>query len=123
MGVGANRFWMGRPFLAPEPQVWVLGIGLSGRYPAAGGLHGVAVGGAVMSRIELTGLKSGTPIVFMAALGAFRQASRIGELGGVRLAWTPHAGQWCAVLNTEEAVEFDAFVRLFLERLKALGER
>ena len=76
-----------------------------------------------MNRIELTGLKSGTPIGFMAALGAFRQAERIGELGAIKLAWTPHGGEWCATLHTGEAIEFEALVKLLLERVKSLGQR
>jgi hypothetical protein len=76
-----------------------------------------------MNRIELTGLKSSMPIGFMAALGAFRQAERIDELGVVKLGWTPYGGQWCAVLETEAAVDFEAFVKLLLERVKGLGTR
>ena len=77
-----------------------------------------------MNRIDLTGLKSGTPIGFMAALGTFRHAERIGELGGVKLAWIPHGGQWCAALHTEESIDsFEAFVKLLLERVKSLGQR
>jgi len=76
-----------------------------------------------MGRIELTGLKSGTPLGFMAALGAFRHAEQIDELGGAKLGWTPYGGQWCAVLETVAQVGFEAFVKLLLERVKGLGAR
>ena len=76
-----------------------------------------------MGKIKLTGLKSGVPIGFMAALGTFRQAERMPELGMVKLAWTPYAGQWCAVLDMTEPVEAEEFVRLLLSRVKSMGER
>jgi hypothetical protein len=76
-----------------------------------------------MNRIELTGLKSSTPIGFMGALGAFRHAERLDELGGAKLTWTPHGGQWCAALHTAEPIESEAFVKLLLERVKSLGKR
>lgn len=76
-----------------------------------------------MGKIKLTGLKSGVPIGFMAALGTFRQAERIPELGAVKLAWTPHGGQWCAVLDTSEQVEADGFIQLLLSRLNMMAER
>jgi hypothetical protein len=76
-----------------------------------------------VNRIELTGLKSGVPIGFMAALGAFRHTEHIGELGGVKLAWAPCGGQWCAVLHTSEAIEVETFIKLLLDRVKTLGER
>src|SRR5580658_5705107 len=81
------------------------------------------VGRSAVNRIELAGLKSGVPIGFMAALGTFRQAERIGELGQVKLAWTPYGGQWCVVLHMTEPIEFKAFLKLLMERVKALGER
>jgi hypothetical protein len=76
-----------------------------------------------VGQIKLTGLKSGAPIGFMAALGTFRQAAHICELGRVKLAWTPHGGQWCAVLLTTESVDSETFVKLLLDRGKALGDR
>src|ERR1035438_10402737 len=80
-------------------------------------------GRKVMAQIRFTGLKSGLPIGFMAALGAFRQAAHMPELGTVELAWTPHAGQWCAVLHTTKQADSNLFVSLLLARVKALGER
>lgn len=76
-----------------------------------------------MGKIELPGLKSGMPIGFMAALGTFRHATHIRELGKVELAWTPLGGQWCAVLHTAESVEFETFVKLLVERIKGIGDR
>jgi hypothetical protein len=76
-----------------------------------------------MAQIRLTALKSGLPIGFMAALGTFRQATHMPELGTVELAWTPHAGQWCAVLHMSEPVEPEIFVKLLLDRVKASGDR
>lgn len=76
-----------------------------------------------MGKIKLTGLKSGVPIGFMAALGAFRQAERMPEVGWVKLAWTPYAGQWCAVLETKEPVDSGEFVRLLLGRVKSAEDR
>ena len=76
-----------------------------------------------MPEIELTGLKSGVPIGFMAALGVFRHASAMDELGAVKLGWTPYGGQWCALLFTEKAVDADGLAKLFAERLKAMKNR
>jgi hypothetical protein len=76
-----------------------------------------------MGQIELTGLKSGVPIGFMGALGTFRHAAHIRELGRVELEWIPYGGQWCAVLHTTESVGFDTFLKLLLDRVKALGDR
>jgi hypothetical protein len=59
----------------------------------------------------------------MAALGTFRHAAHIPELGTVELGWTPHAGQWCASLHTTEPRESEAFVKLLLDRVKAAGDR
>src|ERR1700733_5659579 len=80
-------------------------------------------GRRAMAQIRFTGLKSGLPIGFMAALGAFRQAAHMSELGTVELAWAPRAGQWCAVLHMSEPVEPEMFVRLLLDRVKASGDR
>jgi hypothetical protein len=77
----------------------------------------------MMPKIELTGLKSGVPIGFMAALGAFRHASAMDELGRVKLGWTAYGGQWCPLLLTENAVDADALARLFAERLKVMKKR
>ncbi len=76
-----------------------------------------------MSELRLTGLKSGVPIGFMAALGAFRHAAAMPELEGVKLKWTPYAGQWCATFVTGNEVEPDELVRLFAERVKDMKER
>lgn len=76
-----------------------------------------------MGEIRLTGLKSGIPIGFMAALGAFRHATQMPELGEVKLRWTPYAGQWCAALVTTANVDDGGLVRLFVERVKSMTER
>jgi hypothetical protein len=76
-----------------------------------------------MGELRLTGLKSGVPIGFMAALGAFRHATGMPALGGVKLKWTPYAGQWCATLVTGSEVGPDDLVRLFVERVKGMKER
>ena len=67
-----------------------------------------------MPQLKLTALRSGVPIGFMAALGAFRHAESMGAPGEVRLGWAPHAGQWCAVLETENAVSGDALAQFSL---------
>jgi hypothetical protein len=59
----------------------------------------------------------------MAALGAFRHANAMPELGLVTLGWKPHGGQWCAVLETSNAVSADGFVQLLVSRVKGMGER
>jgi hypothetical protein len=59
----------------------------------------------------------------MAALGAFRQAAHISELGNVKLAWSAHAGQWCAVLHTTRHIESAALIELLLDRVKSMPDR
>ena len=76
-----------------------------------------------MAQIKLTALKSGVPIGFMAALGSFRHASKMSEFGEVKLGWTPHGGQWCALLQTDERVEADGLAKLFVTRVKASAGR
>lgn len=76
-----------------------------------------------MPQIKLTGLKSGVPIGFMAALGAFRHASNMDDLGRVKLGWAPSGGQWCAVLETEKPVDADGLSKLFAERVKLMNGR
>ena len=76
-----------------------------------------------MGELRLTGLKSGVPIGFMAALGAFRHAVAMPELGGAKLKWTQYAGQWCATLVTGSDVEQDALVRLFVDHVKGMKVR
>jgi hypothetical protein len=76
-----------------------------------------------MGELRLTGLKSGLPIGFMAALGTFRHAVAMPELGEVKLKWTPYAGQWCATLVTGAEIEADELARLFVERVKGMKER
>jgi hypothetical protein len=76
-----------------------------------------------MGRTKLTALKSSVPIGFMAALGAFRHASSMPELGTVRLGWEPYGGQWCAVLETANEVSAEELVQLFVRRVQSLGER
>jgi hypothetical protein len=76
-----------------------------------------------LPKLELTALKSNVPVGFMAALGAFRHANEMPELGTVKLVWKPHGGQWRAVLETSNSVSADGLVGLFTERLKGMGER
>jgi len=76
-----------------------------------------------MAQVKLTALKSGVPIGFMAALGAFRHATETPELGTVRLGWTASGGQWCAVLETSNSVSADRMVELITERLKRMDRR
>jgi hypothetical protein len=76
-----------------------------------------------LPQLRLTALKSGVPIGFMAALGAFRHANAMPELGLVKLGWAPHGGQWRAVLETSNDVSAEGFVHLFVERVKDMGER
>ena len=59
----------------------------------------------------------------MAALGAFRHANAMPELGVVKLGWTPNGGQWCAALETSNEVSAEGLVQLFVERVKDMGER
>jgi hypothetical protein len=59
----------------------------------------------------------------MAALGAFRHADTMPELGLVKLGWKPYGGQWCAVLEISNEVSAHGLVELFVERVKTLGER
>lgn len=76
-----------------------------------------------MPQIKLTGLKSGIPIGFMAALGAFRHVSTMVGLGRAKLGWTPHGGQWCALLQMDEAVDEEALAKRFTETLKSMEAR
>jgi hypothetical protein len=76
-----------------------------------------------MAELSLTGLKSGAPIGFMAALGAFRHAVAMPELGGVKLKWTPYSGQWCATFVTGNEIAPEDLVRLFVERVKGMKSR
>lgn len=76
-----------------------------------------------MQQLRLTALKSSAPIGFMAALGAFRHANAMPELGMVKLGWKPHCGQWCAALETSNEVSADGLVQLFVDRVKGMGER
>lgn len=76
-----------------------------------------------MPQLRLTPLKSSVPIGFMAALGAFRHANATPELGVVKLVWTPHGGQWCAALETSNAVSEEGLVQLFVDRVKGMGSR
>jgi hypothetical protein len=76
-----------------------------------------------VSEIRLAALKSGVPMGFMAALGAFRHAVQMPELGGVKLKWEPYAGQWRATLVTGSEVNEAGLVRLFVERVKGMAER
>ena len=76
-----------------------------------------------MPELRLTALKSGVPIGFMAALGAFRHANSMSELGSVKLGWKPHGGQWCAVLEISNEASANGLVRLFVEHVKDMGER
>jgi len=41
----------------------------------------------------------------------------------VKLGWTPHGGQWCAVLETSNEVTAQGLVELFVQRVKGMGER
>lgn len=76
-----------------------------------------------MAQLKLTALKSGVPIGFMAALGAFRHANAMPELGTVKLAWAPYGGQWCAMLTTSNGTSAEDLAELFTERVKSMGER
>ena len=76
-----------------------------------------------MTEIKLTGLKSGVPIGFMAALGAFRHAATIPELGQVALAWSPMGGSWCAALHVGQPVAQTELAGLFAQRVKSMGSR
>lgn len=59
----------------------------------------------------------------MAALGTFRHANSMPELGTVKLGWALHGGQWCAELETSYEVSAGGLVELFVERVKNMGER
>ena len=76
-----------------------------------------------MGEIRLTGLKSGVPIGFMAALGTFRHVMEMPELGEVKLFWTPYAAQWCAALSIDGEVSEDSLARSLAERVKSMAER
>lgn len=77
-----------------------------------------------MSDIHLSGLRAGTPIGFLAALGAFRHAADMDEpLGEVRLHWARKGNEWSAVLVTERAIEAESLLSLFVKRACSLAER
>ena len=76
-----------------------------------------------MPQLRLTALKSSVPIGFMAALGAFRHANAMPELGLMKLGWKAHGGRWCAVLEISNEVSADRLVQLFVERVKDMGKR
>jgi hypothetical protein len=59
----------------------------------------------------------------MAALGAFRHANAMPDLGVVKLGWKPHGGQWCAALETSNEVSADGLVQLLVDRVKGMRER
>jgi CRISPR-associated endonuclease/helicase Cas3 len=98
-----DRFWALNQKYGYWGLAYLEGILLWREYYAARTACGPD-GRSVVGHIKLTGLKSGVPIGFMAALGTLRQAAQISELGMVKLAWTPFAGQWCAVLDSSETL-------------------
>lgn len=76
-----------------------------------------------MPQIELTGLQSGLPIGFMAALGVFRHALCMEDLGTVKLGWSSHGNGWCALLQTEKILDEDVLASLLLSRVKSVQSR
>ncbi|MCC6393273.1 MAG: hypothetical protein IT167_21920 [Bryobacterales bacterium] len=77
-----------------------------------------------MSDIPLKGLRAGTPIGFLAAMGAFRLAvERREQLGEVRLRWERETGDWHAVFVTEKAASGETLLELLTERVCGLNKR
>jgi hypothetical protein len=76
-----------------------------------------------LAELCLSGLRSSVPLGFMAAIGAFRHASSMPELGEVKLKWTRFRGDWRAALVTTVECATNQLVNLFVERVTALGHR
>ena len=77
-----------------------------------------------MSEVLLTGLRARTPIGFLAALGAFRHASKMSdEFSGVRLRWIRRGGEWIASFVTERDVNEEALLTAFVSRVCGMSSR
>ena len=77
-----------------------------------------------MSEISLSALRAGTPIGFLAALGAFRHASQMSEhMGEARLRWAKLGSEWSAVLVTARDIDPESVLNLFVNRARNLGPR
>lgn len=77
-----------------------------------------------MSEILLTGLRAGTPIGFLAALGAFRHATEMTDvLGNVRLSWANRGGEWLARLTADGNGDAEQFLEAFVHKGCAIGAR
>lgn len=77
-----------------------------------------------MSEICLSALRAGTPIGFLAALGAFRHAGQFTEsLGDVRLRWSRKGSEWSAVLVTERDTDAETLLAHFVERACSTSSR
>jgi len=74
-------------------------------------------------QIKLTGLQSGLPIGFMAALGVFRHSLRMEDLGTVKLGWSSHGNGWCALLQTEKILDEEGLAALILNHVKSVQSR
>jgi hypothetical protein len=77
-----------------------------------------------VSEICFTGLKAGTPIGFLAAIGAFRHVSEMSDaFGGVRLRWAKTGNEWSAGLVTERDVDDAALLSGLVEHVCRISER
>lgn len=77
-----------------------------------------------MSEICLSALRAGTPIGFLAALGAFRHAGQMSEhFGQVRLRWSRKGSGWSAVLVTDREADAESLLAQFVERACSVGVR
>ncbi len=77
-----------------------------------------------MSEIKLRALSAGTPIGFLAALGAFRHTSQMTEqLGNVRLRWERKGSAWSAILVASREADEQSLLSLLVERVQNLGVR
>jgi len=77
-----------------------------------------------VSEIKLRALGAGTPLGFLAALGALRHTSQMTEqLGDVRLRWERKGSAWSAVLVTSHEVDEQSLLSLVVERVQNLGPR
>ncbi len=77
-----------------------------------------------MNEIPLKGLQAGTPIGFLAAMGAFRHVVEMREqLGEVRLLWERETTDWHAVFVTEKGTSGEALLELLTGRVCGLKTR
>src|ERR1039458_2187669 len=80
-----------RPVLEVDPKLRMVGTGVFGIDPAAGGLESQQ--GESMSTLVFRGIEGSNPLAFLAALGAGRICDLLWCGQGIRMRWI-HDGGW-----------------------------